>query len=154
MGRGCRAPDQVPPDITFQTKPQIALDQIRAACAAGLPRGIVLAAYGNDTDFRTGLTALDLIYAVGIQSSTTVWAPDRFRPNPGVARDGSGYAEMPIINRSVSSNWPRPCPLRRGGWWHGAKAPTRSCARALPACGCQRPTGMTSAPNCVLKSGS
>jgi SRSO17 transposase len=67
----------VPPDTPFQTKPRIALDQIRAACAAGLPRGIVLtdAAYGNDTDFRSELTALGLIYAVGIQSSTTVWAP-------------------------------------------------------------------------------
>src|ERR671911_1687762 len=45
----------VPPDTSFQTKPRIALDQIRAACAAGLPRGIVLtdAAYGNDTDFRS-----------------------------------------------------------------------------------------------------
>ena len=67
-----RAMAGIPPDIAFQTKPQIALDQIRAACAAGLPRGIVLAdaAYGNDTDFRTGLTALGLTYAVGIQSST------------------------------------------------------------------------------------
>src|SRR3954462_1122251 len=43
-----RATAGVPQDITFQTKPQIALDQIRAAGAVGLPRGIVLAAYGND----------------------------------------------------------------------------------------------------------
>src|SRR4051812_44419051 len=70
-----RATAGIPQDIAFQTKPQIALDQIRAACAVGLPRGIVLAAYGNDTEFRTGLTALGLTYAVGIQSSTTVWAP-------------------------------------------------------------------------------
>src|SRR6187431_3104269 len=70
-----RATAGIPPDIAFQTKPRIALDQIRAACAAGLPRGIVLAdaAYGNDTDFRTGLTALGLSYAVAIQASTTVW---------------------------------------------------------------------------------
>src|SRR5215218_4012464 len=49
-----RATAGVPPDTPFQTKPRIALDQIRAACAAGLPRGIVLtdAAYGNDTEFR------------------------------------------------------------------------------------------------------
>jgi hypothetical protein len=66
----------VPQDITFQAKPQIAPDQIRAACAAGLPRGIVLAdaGYGSDTDLRSELTALDLIYAVGVLSSTTVWA--------------------------------------------------------------------------------
>ena len=30
----------VPPDIRFRTKPEIALDQIRWACEAGLPRGV------------------------------------------------------------------------------------------------------------------
>src|SRR3954452_20363616 len=86
-----RATAGIPKDIAFQTKPQIALDQIRAACAAGLPRGIVLAdaAYGNDTDFRTGLTALGLTYAVGIQASTTVWAPGT-RPLPPKPWSGKG----------------------------------------------------------------
>src|SRR3954468_6128437 len=32
----------VPEEITFQTKPEIALDQLRAAADAGLPRGVVL----------------------------------------------------------------------------------------------------------------
>ena len=38
--------------------------------------GVVLAdaGYGNDTDFRLGITELGLTYAVGIQGSTTVWA--------------------------------------------------------------------------------
>src|SRR3954468_1247833 len=42
----------VPEEIGFQTKPEIALDQIRAACAAGLPRGVVLmdAGYGTHID--------------------------------------------------------------------------------------------------------
>src|SRR5665213_96346 len=31
----------VPEEVFFKTKPQIALDQIEAACAAGLPRGVV-----------------------------------------------------------------------------------------------------------------
>jgi len=30
----------VPDDITFKTKHKIALDQLRCACAAGLPRGV------------------------------------------------------------------------------------------------------------------
>src|SRR5690606_19623917 len=40
----------VPEDIGFKTKPQIALDQIRWACEAGLPRGVVPmdAGYGVD----------------------------------------------------------------------------------------------------------
>jgi SRSO17 transposase len=67
----------VPDRIVFQTKIEIALDQIRAACAAGLPRGVVLidAGYGNHSDLRAALTALKLSYVAGILSSTTVWAP-------------------------------------------------------------------------------
>ena len=67
----------VPDQIVFQTKIEIALDQIRAACAAGLPRGVVLidAGYGNHSELRAALTALELSYAAGILSSTTVWAP-------------------------------------------------------------------------------
>src|ERR1700745_1098969 len=54
--------------IAFQTKPQIALEQIKAARAAGLPEGVVLmdAGYGNDTQLRTQLTALGLHYVAGI----------------------------------------------------------------------------------------
>src|SRR6202049_1526240 len=38
----------VPEDVGFKTKPEIALDQIHAACKSGLPRGVVLmdAGYG------------------------------------------------------------------------------------------------------------
>src|SRR6266699_163694 len=41
----------VPEEVSFQTKPEIALAQIRWACKAGLPRGNVLldAGYGNDS---------------------------------------------------------------------------------------------------------
>ena len=67
----------VPESVTFQTKPQIALDQIKWACDAGLPRGVVLvdAGYGVDAKFRTGISTLDLRYVAGIKSTTTVWAP-------------------------------------------------------------------------------
>ncbi len=67
----------VPDDISFQTKPAIALRQIRAAVEEGLPPAPVLAdaAYGSDTQFREGITELGLPYAVGILSSVTVWKP-------------------------------------------------------------------------------
>jgi hypothetical protein len=41
----------VPQDVSFQTKPEIAPDQIRAALAAEVPKGVVLmdAGYGADT---------------------------------------------------------------------------------------------------------
>jgi SRSO17 transposase len=67
----------VPPEIRFQTKPEIALQQIRTAVERKMPTAPVLtdAAYGNDTKFRTGITDLGLLYVVGIQSSVSVWPP-------------------------------------------------------------------------------
>jgi SRSO17 transposase len=67
----------VPEHIGFATKPEIALEQLRWACAAGLPRGVVLldAGYGNNSALRADITALDLTYVAGILSTTTVWAP-------------------------------------------------------------------------------
>ena len=66
-----RAKAGIPPDIVFQTKPEIALDQIRAAIAAGIPSGTMVAdaGYGNDSKFRDGVTALRLRYVVGIQTN-------------------------------------------------------------------------------------
>jgi SRSO17 transposase len=66
---------KVPADINFKTKPEIALDQIRWACEAGLARGVVLMdpAYGNDARLRTEITALGLSYVAGIQSNVLVW---------------------------------------------------------------------------------
>ena len=68
-----REKTEVPQEVEFQTKPDIALDQIRAAVEANVDRGVVLAdaAYGINTDFRDGLTELGLQYAVGVQSSMT-----------------------------------------------------------------------------------
>ena len=70
---------EIPEQIEFQTKPEIALDQIRAAVAAQAPPGVVLAdaAYGINTDFRDGLSQLGLQYVVGVQSSMTVWEPGK-----------------------------------------------------------------------------
>src|SRR4051794_2815042 len=66
-----------PQEIGFQTKPEIALDQIRAALAERVPPGLILAdaGYGIDTDFRTALMELGLRYSLGIQSSTSLWSP-------------------------------------------------------------------------------
>ena len=48
--RARRRKAHVPEQIEFATKPEIALEQLRWACAAGLPRGVVLldAGYGNN----------------------------------------------------------------------------------------------------------
>jgi SRSO17 transposase len=72
--RARRHKAKVPETIAFQTKPQIALEQIKAARAAGLPEGVVLmdAGYGNNTELRTQLTVLGLRYVAGIGPNTSV----------------------------------------------------------------------------------
>ena len=92
---------RVPDNVIFKTKPEIALDQIRAALAAGVATGVLLAdaGYGVDGAFRAGVTALGLTYAVGVQSTLSVWPPGmqplppkpwsgRGRPASRVRRDG------------------------------------------------------------------
>ena len=82
---------EVPEVIEFQTQPEIALEQIRAAAAAQVARGVVLAdaAYGMNTEFRDGITQLELQYVVGVQSSVTVWAPGK-QPLPAKPRGKMG----------------------------------------------------------------
>ena len=72
-----RAKAGVPEEIIFQTKPEMALDQIRAALATGLPPGVVLMddGYGNETELRTQVGALGLTYVAQILSTTSVWGP-------------------------------------------------------------------------------
>src|ERR671933_240847 len=72
-----RAMAGVPEEVAFATKPATALEQIGRALADGVPPGVVVtdAGYGNDTDFREGVTAQGLPYVAGIQGSTTLWGP-------------------------------------------------------------------------------
>jgi SRSO17 transposase len=67
----------VPDSIRFQTKPQIALEQIRQARDRGIPQGVILAdaGYGADTSFRTAVTELEVPYVMGIQNAIKVWKP-------------------------------------------------------------------------------
>jgi SRSO17 transposase len=67
----------VPDEVSFATKPEIALAQMHEALASGVPMGVVLAdaGYGDETAFRDGITELGMLYAVGIRPATTVWAP-------------------------------------------------------------------------------
>jgi len=95
----------VPERIEFHTKPQIALEQIQKAVEVGVHRGVVLAdaAYGNDTEFRTGLGQLELSYVVGVQSSMTVWAPGT---NPLRPRRWSGTGRPPRLLRRDRQHQP------------------------------------------------
>jgi SRSO17 transposase len=66
----------VPKEIKFKTKPEIALEQLRWACKAGLPHGVALmdAAYGRDARLRAGMMELGVPYVVGIVPTILMWA--------------------------------------------------------------------------------
>jgi SRSO17 transposase len=95
----------VPEEVTFKTKPAIALEQLRWACAAGLPRGVVLmdAGYGTDTDLRTSITALGLNYVAGIQPQTSVWAPGT---GPRPPKNWSGHGRPAKLLRRDGKHQP------------------------------------------------
>jgi SRSO17 transposase len=90
-GPARRATAGVPEEVEFRTKPAIALDQIRQALADGVPPGVVVtdAGYGNDTDFRDGITAQGLAYVAGILGTTGLW-PSGTGPLPAAPWSGRG----------------------------------------------------------------
>src|SRR5215813_14341209 len=86
---GCRSPidfncrgaerrnkAHVPAAISFKTKPQIALAQLRAALVAGVAPGVVLmdASYGTNSALRASIGALALTYVAAILPTVKVRA--------------------------------------------------------------------------------
>ena len=104
--RARRAKAGVPTQIRFATKPQIALGQVRAAQAAGVVPGVIVAdaAYGNDTAFREGITKLKLPYVLAVQSSTSAWRPGE-APLP-LRRRKKGLGRSPTLVRRTKRHAP------------------------------------------------
>ena len=126
----------IPDDIAFQTKPQIALDQLRGAVATRIDAAVVLAdaGYGNDTDFRDGITEIGLPYSVGIQSTTTLWPPGtaplppkqwsgRGRRTSAIRRDAE---HQPVSAKQLALDLPKDA-WRRVTWREGTS--TRLASR-------------------------
>ncbi|HXM43816.1 MAG TPA: IS701 family transposase [Bryobacteraceae bacterium] len=135
-----REKTEVPEEMEFQTKPDMALDQIRAAVAAEVVRGVVLAdaAYGANTEFRDGLTALGLRYAVGVQSSTTVWDSGKL-PLPAKPRGKIGRPprllqrstdHQPVTVKQVAMSLPSTA-FKEITWREGTDRKLRSCFAAV-----------------------
>jgi SRSO17 transposase len=100
--RNRRKKTGIPGEIQFQTKTEIALEQIRRAGQRGIPQGVVLAdaGYGVDTSFRAALTKMELAYVVGVQSSVTVWKPGE-QPKPAPARRGKTGRPRKLLQRDA-----------------------------------------------------
>jgi SRSO17 transposase len=131
---------KVPAEVAFETKPQIALGQIRQAFTADIARGVVLAdaAYGNDSAFRAGLSELELRYVVGVQSSTTVWKPGA-APLPAKPWQGQGRPprllrrdpqQQPVSVEQLAQALPATA-WKTISWRPGSQRPLRSRFAAL-----------------------
>jgi SRSO17 transposase len=135
-----RAEAGIPRDVAFQTKPEMALAQIRQAVAEGVPEGVVLAdpAYGNNSGFREDLSALGRSYVVGIESSTKLWPPGQqplappWRPGrgrpPSRLRRDAGHA--PLAAKAVARRLPASA-WTRIAWRQGTRHRLRSRFAAL-----------------------
>jgi SRSO17 transposase len=130
----------IPGKVGFQTKPEIALDQIRTAVERQIPSAPVLAdaGYGNDTKFREGITESELLYVVGIHSSLSVWKPGQ-APLPkrkwnGMGRPtkllGRDRRHQPVSARTLAMGLPASA-WKNVVWREGTRKPLRSRFAAL-----------------------
>jgi SRSO17 transposase len=111
-----RAKTHVPRSIRFKTKPQIALEQIRAAVAAKVAPGIVLmdASYGTNGGLRRAIAGLGLRYVAAIVSTVKVRPVGEGDPKPK-------RVSVEALARSLPKNaW------RTITWREGSNAKLRS----------------------------
>ena len=135
-----RAKAGVPEEVGFETKTAIALGQLRQAREAGIPAGTVLgdAGYGDESDFRVGVAALELHYVLGIRSGTTVWPPGQ-APLPPAPWSGRGRPptrlrrspeHQPVSVKDLAQSLP-PRVWRSVTWRAGSQADLTSRFAAL-----------------------
>lgn len=130
----------VPEGIRFETKPAIALGEIRWAIEEGIPLAPVVAeaGYGNEAWFREALTALDLPYVLGVNRATTVWRPGegplppkpwsgRGQPPKRLRRDRN---HQPVSVLSLAQGLPEKA-WKNVAWREGVKRRLRSRFAAL-----------------------
>lgn len=88
----------LPAEVTYKTKTELALELIDQVLAWELPRLPVVADsfYGNEFGFREALRERQLDYAVAVQSSTKVWATDPNLPLPPPRRTGHPRQYPPL----------------------------------------------------------
>jgi len=134
----------VPKEISFQSKWAMALEQIRKAVRDGVATAPVLAdaGYGDNYDFREGLTQLRLRYVVGVRERTTIWEPGesplppkqqkgRGRPGTRLRRDRQ---QQPVSVKELAESL-APQEWKTVSWREGTKKRLRSRFAAL----CVRP---------------
>lgn len=102
---------RIPDEVVFKTKPELALDMVRRAVEAGVPRGMVLgdAGYGTSSDFRLELRRLGLDYSLGVNPETKV-----FEVGEVVNRGGAGISLKKLAVKLHNKGKFRRCTWREG----------------------------------------
>ena len=111
-----------------RSKPEIALDELRRLLQAGVRFGAVVAdaGYGLSAPFRRGLSALGLLWAVGIPRTQKVYPAEvqlvaattkRGRPRKTLIPDVVSIAAEALL---AKARW------RQITWRHGTKGPLRA----------------------------
>lgn len=130
-----RGKAKVPASIAFQSKPEIALEQITAVRDEGVEPGVVLAdaGYGHSGPFRDGLAALGLDYIVGVQGDATVWPEGQApaaRRKPGRPPKGAEQGALPRQISALAKGLPGAA-WRSVSWREGSAATLGSRFAAL-----------------------
>jgi len=125
---------KAPPDITYKSKPALALELIDQMLEWKIPKLPVVAdtGYGNDFDFRQQLRKRGLLYVVEVEPSTVAWtadpnvpltpAPSRGRPRKYPAASG---LPQPQDLRTIAGEIP-PSAWRAVAWRQGSKGVLKS----------------------------
>ncbi|CAM4106967.1 Transposase IS701-like DDE domain-containing protein [Vreelandella rituensis] len=132
----------VPAEVSFATKPEIALQQISQTLEAGIDPGIVLAdaAYGKKTTWREQLFEWGLTYCVGVHEDLSVWAPGS-DPLPsrwsGIGRPPNHLRktneDRPVSVKTLASS--ASADFQEVMWCEGTNKPLTSCFAASVARG-------------------
>lgn len=128
-----RAEARIPSEVTFKTKPRLALEMIQQAMDQHVPPGVVLgdSAYGSSSELRQGVRALGLHYAVAVYPHTTVHLLDE---------EGCPRQEAPSVSKLATDIHERGG-FRRCTWRKGTRedlsarfALRRVVAAGVPQC--------------------
>jgi SRSO17 transposase len=111
-----------------RSKPEIALDELQRVMQAGVSFGAVVtdAGYGISAPFRHGLSALGLVWAVGIPRIQKVYPADVRLVSPPVTRGGPRKTLIPDQEAIAAEAMLAKSSWQRITWRRGTKGPLRA----------------------------